>query len=239
MNAGGLAEARAHVLVVEDEQTIARNVVEYLELHGHRVDVAYDGAAALALLARQTVDVVVLDIGLPRLDGQEVLRQLRGRLRLAVPVLMLTARDALASKAACFEAGADDYLVKPFSLAELALRVKALHRRASQAVTGDALVVGPLRLDRRTREVHVGERPVHLPPRALQLLERLMRDPGRVVPRAELEAALWPDDPPDGDALRGQIHLLRRALAQAGYDGVETRHGIGWRLHTGADEGAP
>lgn len=225
------------MLVVEDEQTIARNVVEFLEQHGHRVDIAYDGPAALALLARQTFDVVVLDIGLPRLDGQQVLQQMRSRLGLQTPVLMLTARDTLASKQVSFEAGADDYLVKPFSLAELALRVMALHRRAQGPQAAPARVAGPLRLDRRTREVFVGSQAVHLPPRSLLILEHLMRDPGRVVPRPELEAALWPDDAPDGDALRSQMHLLRRALAQAGFDGIETRHGIGWRLVPPAEEG--
>jgi DNA-binding response OmpR family regulator len=229
MNPGPIAPP-CHVLVVEDDQTIARNLVEYLEARGHRVDVAYDGPAALLQLGQQTFDVVVLDIGLPRLDGQQVLQQMRRRLGLATPVLVLTARDALASKQACFEAGADDYVVKPFSLAEVALRMGALHRRARGQVNGEVLHAGPLRLDRRSHEVFVGDTPVRLPPRGLQILERLMLDPGRVVPRAELEAALWPDDPPDGDALRSQIHLLRRALSQAGYEGVETRPGLGWRL---------
>lgn len=222
--------ASCRVLVVEDEPTIARNVVDYLEALGHRVDMAWDGQAALALLAQATPDVIVLDLGLPRLDGQQVLHQLRGRLGLAVPVLVLTARDALASKQACFEAGADDYLVKPFALAELAWRVAALHRRASGTLVADVLRAGPVQLDRRTRSLSVGGQPVHLTPRGLRILELLLRDPGRLVSRAELEAALWPDDPPDGDALRSQIHLLRRALAQAGYDGLETVHGLGWRL---------
>lgn len=227
----------AHVLVVEDEQTIARNLVEYLEARGHAVDIAYDGPAALVQLGRQTFDVLVLDLGLPRLDGQQVLQQLRHRLGLTLPVLVLTARDGLASKQACFDAGADDYLVKPFSLAELVLRVAALHRRASGALgtLGGPLRAGPLRLDLRAQQAFVGEQAVHLMPRGLQILAALMRDPGRVVPRAELEAALWPDGPPDSDALRSQIHLLRRALGQAGFDGVETRHGLGWRLRVDAE----
>ncbi|MFT3664937.1 response regulator transcription factor [Piscinibacter sp.] len=224
-----------HVLVVEDEQTIARNVVEYLEANGFLVDIAYDGHAALLELGRRTFDVLVLDLGLPRLDGQQVLEQLRHRLGLTLPVLVLTARDAISSKQACFDAGADDYLVKPFSLVELAMRVRSLHRRATKAVAEVALVAGALRLDRRERQVFVGERAVHLPPRGLQILELLLRDPGRVVSRAELEAALWPQGSPDSDALRSQIHLLRRALGQAGFDGLETRPGLGWRLRPEAD----
>ncbi len=224
-----------HVLVVEDEQTIAQNVVEFLEAEGCTVDIAYDGKAALVRLGQQTYDVLVLDLGLPRLDGQQVLQHLRHQLQLDLPVLVLTARDALSSKKACFDAGADDYLVKPFSLAELALRVRALHRRATVAMPGGPLRAGPLRLDLRTQQAFVGERLVHLSPRCLQILEALMRDPGRLVSRAQLEQALWPDGPPDSDALRSQIHLLRRALAQEGFNGVETRHGLGWRLQAADD----
>lgn len=226
------------VLVVEDEHTIARNLVEYLEARGHPVDIAYDGPAALLQLAQHTFDVVVLDLGLPRLDGQQVLQQMRARLGLNTPVLVLTARDALASKQACFEAGADDYLLKPFALAEVAWRVLALHRRARGQVVSECLRAGPLSLDRRTREVRVGETLVRLTPRSMQVLELLMRDPGRVMPRTEMEQALWPDDPPDSDALRSQIHLLRRALAAAGYEGLDTVHGVGWRLSVDAP-GAP
>ena len=231
--------APCQVLVVEDEQTIARNLVDYLEAQGHQVDIAYDGPAALQQLARQTFDVVLLDLGLPRLDGQQVLAQMRQTLGLATPVLVLTARDALNSKQACFEAGADDYLIKPFSLAEVAMRVQALHRRASGRVVADVLRAGALRLDRRTREVHAGPQLLKLAPRTLQILEHLMRDPGRLVTRAELEGALWPDGLPDSDALRSQIHLLRRALATAGQEAVlETVHGVGWRLHADTGSGA-
>lgn len=221
-----------NVLVVEDEQTIAQNIVEYLEAEGYGVDIAYDGMAALVQLRQQSFDVLVLDLGLPRLDGQGVLQQLRCELGLSLPVLVLTARETISSKRACFDAGADDYLVKPFSLAELSLRVHALHRRATGAISSGPLHAGPLRLDLRTRQAFVDDEAIHLSPRCLQILEILMRDPGKVVSRTELESTLWPDDLPDSDALRSQIHLLRRALGQAGFNGVETRHGLGWRLQT-------
>lgn len=219
------------ILVVEDERTIAANLVEYLEAHGHQVDSAHDGPAAMARLSSDTYDVIVLDLGLPRADGMRVLSHLRATLGTATPVLVLTARDALASKLDSFAAGADDYLTKPFALAEVQTRVAALHRRASGAVVASGVLrAGALRLDRRTREVRVGGTPAHLTPRGMRLLELLMRDPGRVVARAEIEAALSPGDAPEPGALRSQIHLLRRALARAGYEGLETVHGVGYRL---------
>jgi DNA-binding response OmpR family regulator len=224
------ASPPCRVLVVEDDATIVANLVEYLEMQGHQVDVAYDGTAAITRVSAQTYDVIVLDLGLPRADGQHVLNHLRNVLGLATPVLVITARDALASKLETLSAGADDYLTKPFSLAEAAMRVAVLHRRASGAVVADVLCAGNLRMDRRTRDVSVGGTPVHLMPRSMQILEVLLRDPGRVVPRHELEALLWPDDEPGADALRSQIHLLRKALTQSGYDGLETVHGVGYRL---------
>ena len=119
------------VLVVEDDAMIAANLIEYLELRGHRVDSAHDGAAAKTRLASETYDaIIVLDIGLPRADGLAVLDHLRRTLGLATPVLMLTARDALSSKIESLGRGADDYLTKPFALAEVEARVVALHRRA-------------------------------------------------------------------------------------------------------------
>jgi DNA-binding response OmpR family regulator len=218
------------VLVVEDERIIANNLVEYLEGRGHPVDIAYDGAAAIARVSRDTFDVIVLDLGLPRIDGLHVLQHVRTKLGIATPVIVLTARDQLFSKLESFQSGADDYLVKPFALAEVESRIVALHRRATGAVVADVLRTGMLSLDRRAHEVRVGETLVHLMPRSMRILELLMRDPGRVVSRSELECALWADDVPESDALRSQIHLLRRALTQAGFDGLETVHGVGYRL---------
>jgi DNA-binding response OmpR family regulator len=225
-----MAASSCHVLLVEDDRTIAANLIEFLESIGHHVDVAHHGAAAIARLESETFDVIVLDLGLPRTDGLEVLRHLRSVLGLSTPVLVLTARDQLVSKLDCFEAGADDYLTKPFAMAEVAMRLVALHRRAVGAVGHEVMRCGPLVLDRRRHEVRVGANPVRLMPRSFLLLEALLRDPGRVVPRSELERVLWSADPPEGDALRSQVHLLRRALAQAGFDGLETVHGIGYRV---------
>lgn len=228
--------ARCRILVVEDNSTLVANLVEFLESRGLAVDSAHDGPAAIARLSSDTYDVIVLDLGLPRADGSAVLTHLRRVLGRNTPVLVLTARDALSSKEDCFAAGADDYMVKPFALAEVALRVAALHRRARGVVVEDVRSAGPLRLDRRTLEVHVHSKLLKLMPRSMQILDVLLRDPGRVITRAALEAELWPEDAPSNDALRSQIHLLRQALTQAGYDGLETVHGVGYRLHVESDE---
>jgi DNA-binding response OmpR family regulator len=221
---------RIKVLVVEDESTIAANLLEYLAMRSYEADIAYDGPAAMARLAAEPWDVIILDVGLPRADGFQVLHHLRENLLLSTPVLVLTARGELDARLRGFKLGADDYLQKPFALAEVDARVEALHRRATGQVVVQVSQAGNLRLDRRARRVSVGENVLRLMPRSMQLLERLMRDPGEVVPRAELERILWPDGCPAPDALRGQVYLLRRALVDAGFDGLETVHGVGFRL---------
>ncbi len=222
--------ANLRVLIVEDNLTIAGNLYEYLQGQGFIPDVAYDGHAALAMLQQQDFDLLLLDIGLPGLDGHAVLHALRTRLRKALPVLVLTARDGLSDKLAGFEHGADDYLTKPFALAEVKARLLALNQRARGTVVDTMFRCGPLALDSRSREVSVHGRPVHLARKSVRIVEMLLRDPGKLVTRQSLEAALWGDEPPASDALRSQMHLLRRALADAGFDGIETVHGEGWRL---------
>lgn len=221
----------ARVLIVEDNLTIAGNLYDYLQSQGFVPDVAYDGKAALAMLGRQAFDVIVLDIGLPGgLDGYGVLRALRTDLRQPTPVLVLTARDGLDDKLTGFSHGADDYLTKPFALAEVKARLTALVQRSRHAVVDSVFRFGPLSLDSGSREVCVNGKPVHLARKSVQIVEMLLRDPGRVVTREALETVLWGDEPPASDALRSQVHLLRRALAEAGFDGIETVHGTGWRL---------
>ncbi|AZY48089.1 response regulator transcription factor [Bordetella avium] len=221
----------ARVLIVEDNLTIAGNLYEYLQTQGFMPDAAYEGKSALAMLERQEFDAVLLDVGLPGgLDGYGVLHHLRTALRKPVPVLILTARDGLDDKLAGFSHGADDYLTKPFALAEVKARLLALIQRSRHAVVDAVYRFGPLAMDSRSREVSVNGKPVHLARKSVLIVEMLLRDPGKVVSRETLEAALWGDEPPASDALRSQVHLLRRALSEAGFDGIETTHGIGWRL---------
>ena len=218
------------LLVVEDDPTIAGNLFAFLESRGFIVDAAYDGRTALHRLATESFEAVILDVGLPAIDGLTVLHRLRNELGLAVPVLLLTARDEIGDKLAGFAHGADDYVTKPFMLVEIEARVRALLARASGRVATPIRQFESLRLDSRLHQLHVGPIEVRLTPKGWSLIELLLRDPGRVVPRVELEHALWGDDPPETDSLRSQIHLLRKALAEAGFHDMETVHGVGLRL---------
>ena len=224
------AGANHRVLIVEDDHIIAGNLYSFLEARGFLPDVAYTGHAALERVKAQRFDALILDIGLPGMDGNTVLHTLRNDMRVDVPVLMLTARDSLEDKLAGFSHGADDYLTKPFALLEVEARLLALIQRSKGAMVEAVREFGPLKYDTRSRGVVVNGQPVHLTRKASLIMDALMRDPGRVVAREELESLLWGNEPPSSDALRSQVHLLRRALADAGFDGIETLHGTGWRL---------
>jgi DNA-binding response OmpR family regulator len=221
----------ARVLIVEDDFGIASNLDTFLSLRGFEVDAVYSGQAALHRCSVDRFDVILLDVGLPGLDGLTFLRRLRDELRAATPVLIISARNELADKLAGFAHGADDYLTKPFALAEVEARVRALlNRSGGGSVVDPVLRFDSIELDRERGEVRVAGHVVHLTPKATQLLELLLRKPGQLVRRAVIESALWPEAAPQADALRSQIHALRRALAEHGFDGVETVHGVGLRL---------
>jgi DNA-binding response OmpR family regulator len=219
------------ILIVEDDATIAANLYDYLEARGHSVDAAADGLGGLHLARRQPFDVIVLDLGLPGMDGLSMARSLREQAQIETPILMLTARDTLDDKLAGFAHGADDYLVKPFSLKEVEARVTALHRRASGRTTSRPLEHGELSLDPKTMTVRWSGTEIRLPPKCLAILELLLREPSRVVNRDEIERQVWGEPQETSDTLRSHLHTLRRALTAAGgSDPVETLHGIGYRL---------
>lgn len=219
------------VLIVEDHADLAEAVGDYLEERGHVVDYARDGLSALRLATQETFDVLVLDRLLPRMDGATLCARLRGEHGLAAPVLMLTALDTVQDKVAGFEAGADDYLVKPFDLAELYARLNALHRRASHRVASPLLAVADLSFNVRTREVRRGGRHIPLPPTLSKLLEHLLRNGDRIVPREELEYLLWGEEPPDQDFLRAHLHKLREAIDRdQPCKLLHTFRGVGYRL---------
>jgi DNA-binding response OmpR family regulator len=203
---------KSRILLVEDHRDLAEMVVAYLERRGYAADYAADGVTGLHLAVTSVYDVIVLDLSLPGLDGMEFCRRLREDARSPVPMLMLTARDTVGDRIAGLRAGADDYMVKPFDINELEARLQALLRRSRQQVTSTVLRVGDLTLDTGTLEARRDGRVLPLTPTALGLLEALMRASPRVLTRAELEFALWGDEPPDSDALRSHLYMLRRAV---------------------------
>lgn len=222
----------ARLLVVEDDPTIGANVCDYLGARGHQCDWAHDGLVGMALATQLAPQGVVLDLNLPRLDGLTWCRRFREELASDAPVIMLTARDELEDKLAGFAAGADDYLVKPFQLAELAVRIEALLRRAERRALAGAVRAGALELDRHTRSVRFAGRDVRLPPKPFRLIELLADQPARVLSREALEDAIWGGALAQGDALRALIAATRRAFAAASCDAdpIENLHGHGYRL---------
>jgi len=219
------------ILIIEDDSAIAANLYDYLEARGHGVDAAPDGIAGLHLAASGDFDCILLDVGLPRMDGFALCRRLREDAHKDTPVLMITARDTLDDKLKGFEHGADDYLVKPFALKEVEARLTALHRRHAHRVTQQPLQAGNITLNPRTMAVTVAGKPLTLAPKCVRLLETIMAEPDRTHNRASLESAVWGKPQETSDTLRVHMHLLRRALTEAaGYDPLKTVHGIGYRL---------
>lgn len=219
------------ILIIEDHPDAAANLGDYFSALGHRVDFAADGSNGLRRASTGEFDVIVLDRMLPLLDGASLCRRLRQEARIDTPVLMLTAMDTTDDRVEGFEAGADDYLVKPFAFPELKARVEALHRRARGAVTSSRMRVDDLEYDPLTWAARRGARPLSLGPTSRRLLEHLMRETARVVPRDELEYLIWGDHPPDHDALRVHLHALRRELEHPGEPQLlHTTRGVGYRI---------
>jgi DNA-binding response OmpR family regulator len=213
------------ILVVEDDPNIGSLVRAYLERDGFTTIWVRDGEAALAELPRHPISLVVLDVGLPGIDGLEVCRRISGR----VPVVMLTARDEVADRVAGLELGADDYVTKPFSPRELTARVKAVLRRGSKPGGEEAvLVLGEITLTPSAREVRVGGREIELTQREFDLLEYLLRNARRVVSREELLEAVWEFASP-GETRTVEVHVaqLRKKLEAPGV--IRTVRGIGYK----------
>jgi DNA-binding response OmpR family regulator len=218
------------ILLVEDDPLLGDGLTAGLRQAGFAVDWVKDGVASDHALKNETFDLVVLDLGLPRLSGMEVLRRLRerpGDSGSHTPVLVLTARDATGDKVAGLDAGADDYLVKPVDLDELAARVRALTRRAVGR-TMPQVHHGELMLDPIARQITQHGEAVELSAREFDLLQALLENVGRVMTRTQLEGALygWRDEP-DSNALEVHIHHLRRKL---GNELIKTLRGIGYTI---------
>jgi DNA-binding response OmpR family regulator len=222
------------ILVVEDDRKVASFIRKGLAEDGHTVDVAADGDVAIDRALDVTPDLVVLDVMLPKRDGFSVLRELR-REGVKAPVLMLTARDTVKDRVAGLDAGADDYLTKPFAFEELLARVRALLRRSGDRV-GVVLRVGDLTLDPATREARRGQRRVDLTAREYALLEYLMRNAGRVLSRSMLAQHVWGlDFDPESNVVDVYVGYLRRRIEAEGEPRLlHTVRGAGYVLKTDA-----
>ena len=220
------------ILVVDDEPAVRTSLERALSLEGYNVDLAADGAEALDRLAAAPPDAVVLDVNMPRLDGLEVCRRLR-QAGDRTPVLMLTARDAVDDRVEGLDAGADDYLVKPFALRELRARLRALLRRADRGT--EALLYADLALDPGAHEVRRGPRLIDLSRTEFTLLELFMRHPRQVLTRSQIFEAVWGYDlGATSNALGVYMGYLRRKTEQAGEPRIlHTVRGVGYVLREG------
>jgi two-component system, OmpR family, response regulator PhoP len=218
------------LLLIEDDAALRLGLARQLEADGYRVDQAGDGEDGLFQAREYPVDLAIVDLGLPKLNGLTVVQRLRADGR-SLPILVLTARGSWQDKVTGLEAGADDYLVKPFEYPELAARIKALLRRSLKA-TGDVLVLGPLAIDFAAQAARVNDQPMELTAFEYRLLEFLVRERARVVSKQELSDYLYPhDEDRDSNVLEVLIGRLRRKLDPDGtLAPIETVRGRGYRF---------
>ena len=221
------------ILVVDDDRAVRESLRRSLAFNGYTVDLAEDGVEALEAIASERPDAVVLDVMMPRLDGLEVCRQLRSTGD-DLPILVLTARDSVSKRVSGLDAGADDYLPKPFALEELLARLRALLRRTGPEDAGDGAVLtfADLTLDPSTREVQRGNRPISLTRTEFSLLEMLIANPRRVLTRSRILEEVWGFDfPTSGNALEVYVGYLRRKTEAEGESRlIHTVRGVGYVL---------
>lgn len=218
-----------HILIVEDDRLIAENLYDFLESCGHQCDFAATLAAARPLLDKGEIDALILDRNLPDGDGATLARSLRSAGKM-LPILMLTARDALDDKLAGFDAGADDYLAKPFALKEVEARLLALQRRSSARSETGPLTVGPMSYDASAQEIRLKGELLVLPPKAIRLLVIMLPQPNRLFSRRELEIAIWGHEQDSSDNLRSVLHTVRKAVGDGGGIEIQNVHGLGYKL---------
>ena len=222
-----------HLLVVEDDARLSRLLKRLLSQDRHVVETAMTAEEVLEVATSSLeLDAIILDVGLPDKSGFEVARTLRKK-NSAVPILMLTARDSVSDRVEGLDAGADDYLVKPFAYEELLARLRALGRRPPTRKS-TALKAGPIELDESTRRVTVGGKTVDLSLREFSILECLLRRPGQVLSRDQLLDYAWPYGVAlTPNTVEAYIHLLREKLGDDAANHVETVRGVGYRLRAG------
>ena len=222
------------VLLIEDHRDIAEMVSDHLEAEGFVIDYADNGLLGFRLGSVNAYDAIILDLLLPGIDGLDLCRKLREDKKITAPILMLTARDTLEDKLSGFNAGADDYLIKPFDLEELTARLNALIRRGPIKSGITTLVVGDLVLCNETQIVTRQGKELMLTPIGKKILAVLMSESPNVVSRKQLEKAIWEDMPPDSDALRSHLYNLRKVIDKP-FDSplVHTVQSAGFRLSFG------
>ncbi len=221
-----------HILIIEDQRDIAANIWDYLEPRGCVMDYAADGATGLRFALENAYDVILLDLGLPKLDGLDLCRALRAAQK-HTPVLMVTARDTLDDKLKGFAEGADDYLVKPFAMKELEARIKALHRRGGGDFATE-LRVADLCLDTHTLRVTRAGQALTLMPASVKLLELLMRRSPNLVKHNELGNVLWGNEEGDSATLHTHLSMLRATIDRPfPQQLLQTVHGFGYRIVAG------
>ncbi len=221
------------ILLVEDDQATCNLLENNFTVQGYKVDVATDGRSAIDLVQDVDYNLVVLDVGIPELDGISVCKQLRTK-GYQVPILLLTARDLTSDRVMGLDAGADDYMVKPFNLLELLARIRALLRRGSNN-SNDLITWGELHLDRNLQEIRYGKRLLRLTPKEYGILELLLLSPQRILSRAAFLDRLWElEEPPTESAISSHIKALRQKLKTAGatQNLIETMYGFGYRLRS-------
>lgn len=218
-----------HILIVEDDRQIAENLYDYLEARGHQCDYAASLAEARRLVAVDGIEAMILDRNLPDGDGLALARSLRGEGR-HFPILVLTARDTLDDKLAGFEAGADDYLAKPFALQEVEARLLAMQRRGALPTAAGVLRQGGLSYDSGAQTVALDGVVLRLPPKAIRLVATFLQQPNRVLSRRELELAVWSREQESGDNLRSVLHTIRKAFGEQASAEIINVHGLGYKL---------
>ncbi len=220
-----------YVLLVEDDARIARVVERALVEAGHRIDVVHDGTEGLVRAEGRAYDLVLLDVMLPGTDGVEVARQLR-RQKVRTPILMLTARDAVAYRVTGLDAGADYYLTKPFALEELLARVRAVGRRGAEGLDGDVLRVADLTLDESRHEVRRDDQPIELTAKEFDLLAYLMRHAGRVLTKAQIVDHVWGYDAgATSNVVEIYVHYLRDKVDRGfARPLIRTIRGVGYTI---------
>ncbi|WP_318409933.1 response regulator transcription factor [Photobacterium leiognathi] len=218
------------ILIVDDNYQIVETISDYLELENNIVDCAYHGEGALKLIEDNHYDVIIMDIMMPKIDGISAVERIRADLLCGTPILFLSAKDTLDDKIAAFKAGGDDYLLKPFAMEELCLRIQALANRGQRKDIG-ILSFADIQINNQTDEVRRDDQVIKLSRIQLKILKLLIRQAPNIVTRQQIMETIWGDESPCSDALRSHIYGLRNAIDKGFSESrLETIHGQGYRI---------